>query len=144
MFSKKRDPLLTSDIAAKFLSAVLAQAAGEKAPFHGPFLGGLNPIEAWASMKSFRAKDGSDEPPPEGGWCNREADFHGRKRSNETLGAECWRNWLDRASCGQLIGRSWIDSRHRHDLDLLRSAVRKAKRKPFFNSLLRSSFQFHR
>jgi hypothetical protein len=40
-------------------------------------------IEAWASMKSFRAKDGSGEPPA-GGGRNAEADFHGRKRSNET------------------------------------------------------------
>ena len=41
-------------------------------------------IEAWASMKSFRPTDGSDEPPPPGGGRNREADFHGQKRSNET------------------------------------------------------------
>ncbi len=40
-------------------------------------------IEAWASMKSFRPKDGFDEPPV-GGGRNAEADFHGRKRSNET------------------------------------------------------------
>jgi hypothetical protein len=41
-------------------------------------------IEAWASMKSFRPRDGSDDPPPSGGGRNREADFHGQKRSNET------------------------------------------------------------
>ena len=41
-------------------------------------------IEAWASMKSFRPKDSSDEPPSTGGGRNREVDFHGRKRSNET------------------------------------------------------------
>ena len=41
-------------------------------------------IEAWASMKSFRPRDGSDDPPPSGGGGNREADFHGQKRSNET------------------------------------------------------------
>ena len=40
-------------------------------------------IEAWASMKSFRPKDGSDEPPA-GGGRNAEANFHGQKRSNET------------------------------------------------------------
>jgi hypothetical protein len=40
-------------------------------------------IEAWASMKSFRPKDGSDNP-PEGGGRNAEANFHGQKRSNET------------------------------------------------------------
>ena len=39
-------------------------------------------IEAWASMKSFRPKDGSGEPPAPGR--NGERDFHGEKRSNET------------------------------------------------------------
>ena len=41
-------------------------------------------IEAWASMKNFRPKDGSDEPPTADGGRNCEADFHGQKRSNET------------------------------------------------------------
>jgi hypothetical protein len=40
-------------------------------------------VEAWASMKSFRPKDGSGEPPA-GGGRNREANFHGQKRSNDT------------------------------------------------------------
>jgi hypothetical protein len=33
-------------------------------------------------MKSFRAKDGSDEPPS--GGRNGERDFHGEARSNDT------------------------------------------------------------
>jgi hypothetical protein len=41
-------------------------------------------VEAWASMKSFRPKDGSGEPPAPGGGRNRETDFHGQKRSNQT------------------------------------------------------------
>ena len=40
-------------------------------------------IEAWASLKSFKPRDGSDEPPASGGR-NTEADFHGKKRSNGT------------------------------------------------------------
>ena len=39
-------------------------------------------LKAWASMKSFRPKDGSGEPPPPGR--NGEADFRKTKRSNET------------------------------------------------------------
>lgn len=35
-------------------------------------------------MTSFRHKDGSDEPPSSGGGRNVEADFRGRRRSNET------------------------------------------------------------
>ena len=40
-------------------------------------------IEAWASLQSVRAKDGSDDP-PEGGGRNPERDFHGQKRKNDT------------------------------------------------------------
>ena len=39
-------------------------------------------VEAWASLKSFRARDGSDEPPSAGR--NGERDFHGEKRKNDT------------------------------------------------------------
>jgi hypothetical protein len=39
-------------------------------------------LEAWASMKSFRSKDGSGAPP--GPSRNGERDFHGEKRGNET------------------------------------------------------------
>ena len=39
-------------------------------------------VEAWASLKSFRAKDGSDEPPSAGR--NGERNFHGEKRANDT------------------------------------------------------------
>jgi len=39
-------------------------------------------LKAWASMKSFRPKDGSGNPPD--GGRNGEQDFRGEKRSNET------------------------------------------------------------
>ena len=35
-------------------------------------------------MKSYRPKDGSDEENTDGGGRNREADFHGEKRSNDS------------------------------------------------------------
>ena len=35
-------------------------------------------------MKSVKPKDGSGEPPTEGGGRNAEANFHGQKRSNDT------------------------------------------------------------
>lgn len=82
-FSKNRDRLLDGDIAAKFLGAVLAQPRVKRLLSSEHFSVDGTLIEAWASMKSFRAKDGSDEPPA-GGGRNAEADFHGRKRSNET------------------------------------------------------------
>jgi transposase len=83
VFSKNRDRLLEGDIAAKFLAAVLAQPRVNKLLSTDHFSVDGTLIEAWASMKSFRPKDGSDEPPA-GGGRNAEADFHGKKRSNET------------------------------------------------------------
>jgi len=83
VFSKNRDRLLEGDIAAKFLAAVLAQPRVKKLLSTEHFSVDGTLIEAWASMKSFRPRDGSDEPPADGGR-NNEANFHGHKRSNET------------------------------------------------------------
>lgn len=81
VFSKNRDRLLEGDIAAKFLAAVLAQPKVKKLLSTDHFSVDGTLIEAWASMKSVKAKDGSDEPPAQGGGRNAEADFHGQKRS---------------------------------------------------------------
>ncbi len=82
VFTKNRDRLLESDIARSFLTAILAdpQVTPLLSTEHFSVVGTL--IEAWASMKSFRPKDGSGEPPAAGR--NGERDFHGEKRSNET------------------------------------------------------------
>jgi hypothetical protein len=82
-FSKNRERLLEGDI-AKLLSAVTAQPRVKRllSSDHFSVAGAL--IEAWASMKSFRPRDGSDDPPPSSGGRNRETDFHGQKHSNET------------------------------------------------------------
>ena len=40
-------------------------------------------IQAWASHKSFRPKDGSDDPPA-GGGRNVDTDWKGKRRSNDT------------------------------------------------------------
>lgn len=82
-FSKNRDRLLEGDLAAKLLGAVLTQPRVKRLLSTDHFSVDGTLVEAWASMKSFRPRDGSGEP-PEGGGRNREADFHGQKRSNET------------------------------------------------------------
>ena len=82
-FSKNRDRLLEGDIAAKFLSAVLAQPQVKKLLSTDHFSVDGTLIEAWASMKSFKPRGGSDDPPADGGR-NSEANFHGKKRSNQT------------------------------------------------------------
>src|ERR1700722_3136964 len=74
-FSKNR--------AAKLLSAVLAQPRVKRLLSTDHFSVDGTLIEAWASMKSFKPKD-DDEPSADAGGRNREADFRGQKRSNET------------------------------------------------------------
>lgn len=83
-FSKNRDRLLEGDIAAKFMAAVLDQPRVKRLLSTDHFSVDGTLIEAWASMKSFKQKDGSEEPPATGGGRNSEVDFHGQKRSNET------------------------------------------------------------
>src|SRR5262249_39701594 len=82
VFTKNRDRLLEGEIAAKFLRAVLDQPKVEALLSDEHFSVDGTLIQAWASMKSFRPKDGSGEPPAPGR--NGERDFHGDKRSNET------------------------------------------------------------
>jgi transposase len=84
VFSKNRDRLLEGDIAAKFMRAILEQPRVKRLLSTDHFSVDGTLIEAWASMKSFKPKSGRDEPPAEGGGRNREVDFHGEKRSNDT------------------------------------------------------------
>ena len=79
VFSKNRDRLLEGDIAAKLLSAVLAQPRVKRLLSTDHFSVDGTLIEAWASMKSFKPKDGSDEPPADGGGRNRGSGFSRRK-----------------------------------------------------------------
>ena len=81
-FTKNRDRLLAGDVAIKFLAAVLARPKVKKLLSTEHFSVDGTLLEAWASMKSFRPKDGSGSPPDAGR--NGEQDFHGQKRSNET------------------------------------------------------------
>jgi transposase len=82
VFTKNRERLLAGDIAAKFMSAVLNHARIRKLLSDEHFSVDGTLIEAWASLKSFRPKDGSGEPPGPGR--NGERNFHGEKRSNQT------------------------------------------------------------
>jgi transposase len=82
VFTKNRDRLLEGEVATKFLAAVVAQARGRDLLSDEHFSVDGTLIEAWASLKSFRPKDGGGDPPGPGR--NGERDFHGEKRSNET------------------------------------------------------------
>ncbi len=74
VFSKNRDRLLTSEVAQRFFAKVNQRAKRYMSDDHFTVDGTL--IQAWASQKSFRPKDGSDD--------GDGTNFHGQKRSNET------------------------------------------------------------
>jgi transposase len=82
-FSKNRDRLLEGEIAARFLAAVLAQPKVKRLLSNDHFSVDGTLIEAWASIKSFRRKDGGDDD-RQGPGRNAERNFHKEKRSNET------------------------------------------------------------
>jgi transposase len=81
-FTKNRDRLLEGEMAGQFLAAVLShdKVKGLLSSDHFSVDGTL--LEAWASPKSFRPKDGSGGPPGPGR--NGEQDFHGERRTNDT------------------------------------------------------------
>jgi transposase len=81
-FTKNRDRLLEAAVAKEFLAQVVerARAAGLISDEHFTVDGTL--LDAWASLKSFQAKDKQDAPPDDPG--NPTVDFHGQERSNET------------------------------------------------------------
>ena len=113
VFSKNRDRLLTTDIARKFLAAILAHEQVAPLLSDDNFSVDGTLIKAWASMKSFqpradgnppdkdggpddplsaRTEDAPEQPRPETTEMTRpaprsrnaEVDFRGEKRSNAT------------------------------------------------------------
>ncbi len=83
VFTKNRDRLLASDVAAAFFDAVVdqARAAGLLSDEHFTVDGTL--LEAWASLKSFQPKDTPPAPPPDDPG-NPTVNFHGETRRNAT------------------------------------------------------------
>jgi len=117
-FSKNRDRLLSGDIAVKFLNAILEQPRVKRLLSTDHFSVDGTLIQAWASMKSFKPKDEADEPPSEGGGRNKEADFHGEKRSNETHAsttdpeARLYRKGPGKEAKLCFIGHALMENRH--------------------------------
>jgi transposase len=115
-FSKNRDRLLAAEVAAKFLEAVLRHPKVKRFLSDDHFSVDGTLVEAWASLKSFRAKDGSDEPPTPGR--NGERDFHGQKRTNETHAsitdpeAKLYKKGKGQAAKLSYMGHALIENRH--------------------------------
>jgi transposase len=76
-FTKNRDRLQQGDVFQKFMTKLLnlPQVKPLLSDAHFSVDGSL--IEAWASQKSFRPRDGSDD-------ASDGSNFHGQKRTNET------------------------------------------------------------
>jgi transposase len=115
-FSKNRDRLLEADVAAKFLEAVLRHPKVKRFLSDEHFSVDGTLVEAWASLKSFRAKDGSDEPPAAGR--NGERDFHGQTRTNATHTsttdpeAKLYRKGKGKEAKLSYMGHALIENRH--------------------------------
>ncbi len=116
VFTKNRDRLLDAEVAAKFMAAVLAHREVKPLLSSDHFSVDGTLVEAWASLKSFRAKDGSDEPPGTGR--NGERDFHGEKRKNDTHvsttdpDAKLYRKSSNTAAKLSYIGHALAENRH--------------------------------
>ena len=82
-FSRNRARLLEHTVADEFSRAVVAQAGALKLLSDEHFTVDGTLIEAWASLKSFKPKDGGPhEPPDDPG--NPAVNFRGERRSNAT------------------------------------------------------------
>lgn len=94
VFTKNRDRLMEADVSAKFLAGIVNHERVRGLLSHDHFSVDGTMIEAWASMKGFRKKDGSDDDTPNsspgGGRLsdkagrNRERNFRKEKRTNQT------------------------------------------------------------
>ena len=82
-FAKNRDRLLEADVSAKLLGGVVEHKKVRRLLSRDHFSVDGTLIEAWASMKSFRPKDGGDDEGP-GPGRNGERDFRGERRGNTT------------------------------------------------------------
>lgn len=116
VFSKNRERLFNTEIAQGFLAALLETPEVKRLLSRDHFTVDGTLLKAWASMKSFRPKDGSGNPPD--GGRNGERDFRGEKRSNETHAsttdpdARLYRKGNGRESVLCYMGHALMENRH--------------------------------
>jgi transposase len=116
-FTKNRDRLLEGDVAAAFFDAVVGQArtAGLLSDEHFTVDG--TQLEAWASLKSFRARDTAPTDPPDDPG-NPSVDFHGERRRNDTHAsttdpdAQLHRKGQGKEAKLAYLGHVLLDNRH--------------------------------
>ena len=84
VFSKNRDRLLEHAVIEHFFTQIMRVADDKQLLSKEHFSVDGTLIQAWASHKSFRPKDGSDDQTPSGPGRNAQADWKGKPRSNDT------------------------------------------------------------
>jgi transposase len=115
-FTKNRDRVLSEEIAQAFLSALLDDPKVKRLLSHEHFTVDGTLLKAWASVKSFRRKDGGDNPPD--GGRNGERDFRAETRSNETHAsttdpdAQLFRKGNGQESKLCYMGHALMENRH--------------------------------
>ena len=82
-FTHNRERFERHGLVQKFFERVVASALVEPYASNDHFTVDGTLIQSWASLKSFRPKDGAADPPPAGG-SNPSLNFRGEKRGNAT------------------------------------------------------------
>jgi len=82
-FSKNKERLLEHDVAKELLAEVLEEAQRRRLLSQDHFTVDGTLLESWASLKSFRPKEDSDNAASTGEK-NPSVDFHGERRTNDT------------------------------------------------------------
>jgi transposase len=110
-FTKNRDRLQNGDVFTKFMTKLLNHPQVKPLLSEEHFSVDGTLIEAWASQKSFRPKDGSGDE--DGG-----ANFHGQKRKNDTHASitdpdsRLYRKAAGREARLSYMGHATMENRH--------------------------------
>jgi transposase len=110
-FTKNRDRLQNGDVFVKFMTELLSHPQIKPLLSDEHFSVDGTLIEAWASQKSFRPKDGSGDE--DGG-----ANFHGQKRKNDTHASttdpdsRLYRKAAGREAKLSYMGHATMENRH--------------------------------
>jgi IS5 family transposase len=110
-FTRNRQRLIDADAGRALMAAILIQAREHQLLSDEHFSVDGTLIEAWASQKSFRRKDG--EPPSDGG-----GDFRGQTRTNDTHAsvtdpqAQSYRKSKGQEARLAYLGHALMDNRH--------------------------------
>jgi transposase len=84
VFSKNRDRLLRGKIIDRLMEVLIDYAKKSKLTSDEHFTVDGTLLEAWASLKSFKDKENSENTDDDGDSGNPTVDFHGEKRNNTT------------------------------------------------------------